>query len=240
MKADKNDSLGNRMKAYEKASRPFLTKRTPVILRIDGRAFHTFTRNCEKPYDTRLIKSMVEAVCAVAMDMQGFKLGYIQSDEASFLITDYDDINTQGWFNYNLSKMISISASVMTANFNEEFRRYCPDSPFATFDSRAFNISPMDVSNYFLWRGKDWARNSLQMFCRSFFSHKQLNNKNREDMHEMLHSIDKNWITDTSFQERNGTFISKSTVGMLKTYNILPDYQSINEIVEKVLKREED
>jgi tRNA(His) guanylyltransferase len=230
-----NDTLGDRIKAYEQASRPYLTKRTPVICRVDGRAFHTFTRGLEKPYDQTLIQAMVNAATAVAMDMQGFKIGYIQSDEASFLITDYDDINTQGWFNYNLSKMISVSASVMTANFNADISW----NNIATFDSRAFNISPMDMSNYFLWRAKDWSRNSLQMFCRSIFSHKQLEGKKREDMHEMLYSVGKNWTTDTTPQQRNGTFIIKSDIGMTMLYDVMPNYQSINKIIEEALGKEE-
>ncbi len=240
MKDDK-DSLGNRIKAYEKASRPFLTARTPVICRIDGRAFHTFTRGCEKPYDDILMKSMIYAATEVALDMQGFKLAYVQSDEASFLITDYDCIDTQGWFNYNLSKMVSISASVMTANFNKYWgiatmgRR----DTIATFDSRAFNISTMDISNYFLWRAKDWSRNSLQMFSRSVFSHSELNGKRRDDMHEMLHQKGKNWTTDTTPQQRNGTFILKNEIGIERRYDILPSYQSISKVIEEVLKREE-
>jgi tRNA(His) 5'-end guanylyltransferase len=211
-----NDSLGNRMKNYENVSRYYLTQRTPVLLRLDGRAFHTFTRNFDKPFDEVLIKSMVEAACAVARDMQGFKLGYIQSDEASFLITDYDNVDTQGWFDYNLSKMISLSASVMTANFNEQIRDRTMGqrNTIATFDSRAFNVPEMDIANYFLWRSKDWSRNSLQMYARAFFSHKQLDNKRREDMHEMLYSIGKNWATGISPQKRNGTFIRKNDVGI--------------------------
>ena len=234
---DSKDSLGNRIKAYENVSRSYLTQRTPVILRIDGRAFHTFTRSLEKPYDVKLMKSMVEAACAVAMDMQGFKLGYIQSDEASFLITDYDDINTQGWFNYNLSKMVSISASVMTANFNQEFQFQTKDNYpyFATFDSRAFNIPEMDIANYFLWRAKDWERNSLQMFCRSIFSHNELNGKKRDDMHEMLYQKGKNWATDTTPQQRNGTFIRKNEVGMEMLYDIKPNYAEISGIVREVI-----
>lgn len=235
LKKMSNDSLGDRIKCYEKASRPYLTKRTPVILRVDGRAFHTFTRGFEKPYDQSFIQAMVNAAMAVAMDMQGFKIGYVQSDEASFLITDYDDINTQGWFNYNLSKMISVSASVMTANFNADV----PFSDIATFDSRAFNISPMDMSNYFLWRAKDWERNSLQMFCRSIFSHNELNGKRRDDMHEMLHQKGKNWATDTTPQQRNGTFIRKSDAGYTMLYDVMPNYQSISNLVEESLGKGE-
>ena len=228
------DSLGDRMKCYEKASRPFLTKRTPVILRIDGKAFHTFTRGCDKPFDAKLIRAMKLSAVMVANNIQGFKLAYIQSDEASFLITDYDDIATQGWFNYNLSKMVSISASIMTASFNHVWG----GDRLAYFDSRAFNIPEMDIKNYFLWRQKDWERNSLQMYCRSFFSHGELHGKNKEDMHNMLHGIGKNWTTDCLDCQKNGSFLVGKMVE--ERTNIMPNYQSISDVVDEVLAREED
>jgi len=228
---NKGDSLGNRMKDYENVNRNYLTKRTPVIVRVDGRAFHTLTRKCEKPFDNRLIKAMVEAATRVAQDMQGFKLAYVQSDEASFLITDYNDVRTQGWFNYNLSKIISLSSSIMSVHFNNNFNY----GNFGYFDSRAFNIPEKDIANYFLWRSNDWSRNSLQMFAQANFSHKQLEGKKREDMHEMLHGIGKNWATDLSPQERNGTFFRKETFSMEYLRDIKPNYEEIKGIVEQVL-----
>jgi len=225
------DSLGNRMKDYENVSRNYLTKRTPVIVRVDGRAFHTLTRKCEKPFDGRLIKSMVAAATRVAQDMQGFKLAYVQSDEASFLITDYDDVNTQGWFDYNLSKIISLSSSIMSVEFNNNFSY----GKLGYFDSRAFNIPEKDIANYFLWRSKDWARNSLQMYCREFFSHKELNYIRKEGMHELLHGVGKNWATDLTPQERNGTFIYKGGVSMEELCDVKPKYEGIRRIVEKIM-----
>lgn len=239
---DNKDSLGDRMKTYEKASRPYLTSRTPVICRLDGKAFHTFTKGCDKPFDAKLIRAMKLAAVTVANNIQGFKLAYIQSDEASFLLTDYDDISTQGWFNYNLSKMVSISASVMTASFNHIWNsdtfNHSDSSRLAYFDSRAFNIPEDEVANYFVWRSKDWARNSLQMYCRSFFSHKQLHGKNSEDMHNMLHDVGKNWTTDCLDCQKNGTFLVGKKVE--ERTNIMPNYQSISEVVDEVLAREED
>lgn len=209
------------MKCYEYVTRQYLTKRVPIIVRLDGRAFHTLTRDCDKPFDQFFIDSMQLAASHVIDQVQGFKLAFIQSDEVSFLLTDYDELHTDGWFNYNLSKILSISAALMSAHFSQNFCR------IGIFDSRAFNVPADDVANYFVWRAKDWARNSLNMYARSLFSHKQLMNKHSTQVHEMLHGIGKNWTTDLNDQQKNGTWVlpNKSIV-----YNIKPIYDTIDNL----------
>ena len=44
-------SLGDRMKEYEQVTNFLLMKRSCIILRIDGRAFHTLTSFMEEPYE---------------------------------------------------------------------------------------------------------------------------------------------------------------------------------------------
>lgn len=225
-------NLGDRMKAYENVSRYCLTRRTPVIIRVDGRAFHTFLRGTKKPFDNGFIVAMSTAAQMLAKEIQGFKLAYVQSDEASFLLTDYDKIDTQGWFDYNLSKIISISAAKMSTVFN----LYCLKSRLQVkgvgiFDSRAFNIPKEEVANYFLWRAKDWQRNSLSMYARSFFSHKELMNKSSSEIHEMLYQIGKNWATNLDDMLKNGTWLLKECM----IWSILPTYASISEVVNPLV-----
>lgn len=196
-------SLGERIKGYERASAHQLTPNSSVIIRVDGRAFHTYTRGMNRPFDQHLMDSMVLAAEQTAAEMQGFKLGYTQSDEATFLLTDFDRHDTLGWFGYDLSKLISISASLFTMYFN---RRHIVKQT-AVFDSRAFVVPELDVPNTFVWRQKDWERNSLQMLARSHFSHKELLGKNRTQMHDMLHRVGVNWATDLTAQQKNGTFV---------------------------------
>jgi len=227
-------TLGDRIKRYEKVSHYTATSRTPVMIRVDGRAFHTFTKKCEKPFDKEFISAMVSAAKDVAEEMHGFKAGYIQSDEATFCLTDYDKLETQGWFDYDLSKIISITASLMSVRFN----KYFPTDTTPIFDSRAFNIPHSDVVNAFLWRARDWQRNSLQMYCQSLFSHKQLQGKKQPDMHEMLHDIGKNWTTDLSLRERNGTFLIKNDEGIVERCDILPNYESISSTIEELFHYE--
>ena len=118
----KKDSLGDRMKQYEGIPRISLMRRNPVIIRIDGKNFHSFTRGFERPFDDILIKSMQETAKYLCENIQNVKCSYQQSDEISLLLTDYENINTAAWFDYQVQKMCSIAASAATLAFNSFFR----------------------------------------------------------------------------------------------------------------------
>lgn len=117
-----NDDLGTRMKEYyENVYRFGLTRRMPVAIRIDGKAFHTFTKGFQKPFDPVLITAMQRTMKYLCENIQGCKIGYTQSDEITLIITDYDTLTTEAWFGYNLQKMCSIAASMATMAFNKFF-----------------------------------------------------------------------------------------------------------------------
>jgi tRNA(His) 5'-end guanylyltransferase len=117
-----NDDLGTRMKEYyENVYRFGLTRRTPVAIRIDGKAFHTFTKGFQKPFDEVLMTTMQRTMKYLCENIQGCKIGYTQSDEITLIITDYDTLTTDAWFGYNLQKMCSIAASMATMAFNKFF-----------------------------------------------------------------------------------------------------------------------
>jgi tRNA(His) 5'-end guanylyltransferase len=234
------DSLGDRMKSnYELRQRRYLTRRTPVIVRVDGKAFHTFTRGFEKPFDQKLIDAMMVAALQVFGEAQGCKLAYVQSDEVSFVLTDYDNLQTDGWFNYNQSKIESITASCMTMGFNQAMR-LCDRPGTAMFDARAFNIPEAEVANYFLWRAQDWHRNSITMYTQSFFSHQELQGKTCADMHEMLHGIGKNWTTDLYDFMKNGIFIARLNGEVIISETILPKYGAICDLWDAARPKEID
>ena len=119
----KTDSLGDRMKSYEDAYRIYFPRRLPVIIRVDGRAFHTFTRGFEKPFDWVFMASMQETALNLCSSVAGCKLAYVQSDEISLLVTNDDTIETQPWFGNGLQKLTSITSSVATLAFNRAFER---------------------------------------------------------------------------------------------------------------------
>ena len=223
-----NDSLGDRMKRnYEAPARHRLTRRMPTIIRVDGRAFHTLTAPLQKPFDPDFILAMQEAAWYVASQIQGFKLAYVQSDEASFVLTDYDNLQTDPWFGAVQSKIETIAASAMTAKFNTLIESHF----LGLFDARAFNIPESDVANYFLWRARDWHRNSVSMYARAHFSHAELRGKCMPEMHEMLHAVNRNWSNDLSDTEKNGSFIVD---GLELLTNIRPNYPEIATLWDSV------
>lgn len=118
----KNDSLGDRMKGYENVTRTYLTRRCPCVLRLDGKAFHSFTKGFQRPFDDVLVNAMHSTAMYLTENVQGCKLAYVQSDEISLLLTDYDELTTNAWFDKNIQKMVSISASMATLAFNKAFR----------------------------------------------------------------------------------------------------------------------
>lgn len=189
------DTLGDRMKRYEAVTKILLPIRSYVIVRIDGCHFHTYTKGLNKPFDTDLIEAMQSATLYTSQSMQGCKLAYVQSDEASFLLTDFDDINTEAWYGNQLQKIVSVAASTFTAFFNSMrvIQGFDP-SGIATFDARAFVLpDATEVMNYFLWRIKDAERNSLAGLCQANYSHKELMGKKASDQQELLFRKGINW-----------------------------------------------
>lgn len=186
----KNDSLGDRMKGqYENRTRVMLPRRTHTIVRCDGKAFHSFTRHCEKPNDSRLAQALDDAAVALCEEAQGAAVAYVQSDEISVLLTDFATITTEAWFDGNLQKIVSIASSVVTAAFNGAYFPLEQPVPSkqALFDARAFTIpDPIEVENYFIWRQQDATRNSIQGLAQAHFSHRQLQGVNTAALQEML------------------------------------------------------
>lgn len=219
-KSDK-DSLGDRMKSFEDCYRTQLPIRMPVIIRIDGKAFHSYTAKCRKPVDMGLIDCMNDAAIALCESVQGCQLGYVQSDEISLLITNYQEFNTQSWFDNNIQKMVSVSASVASVTFTTNsykiwgftgVRDPLPILKPAYFDSRAFVLPKEEVTNYFLWRQQDATRNSVQMLARSLYSHKQLNNKNNSELQELCFQKGFNWNDCPTFQKRGRCIVKTKTM----------------------------
>lgn len=209
--AIKKDSLEDRMKAYESIPKTFLTRRVPVIIRLDGKAFHTFTRGMKKPFDSILMQTMQETMKYLCENIQGCVLGYTQSDEITLVLTDYETITTDAWFGYNVQKMTSISASMATLAFNKFFEKNCDivwDAYYeawnhteeetkyyemlygklnkALFDSRVFSVPKEEVCNCLIWRQQDATRNSIQSVGQANFSKKQLNGKSCDMIQDML------------------------------------------------------
>lgn len=203
--------LGDRMKGYENVSRLYLTRRVPYIIRLDGKSFHTYTQRLEKPWDERLVIAMLETTKYLCENIEGVKLGYWQSDEISLLLTDYENINTQAWFDKNVQKIVSVSASIATAYFNK-----CMDLlrlPLAFFDSRVFILPKEEVCNYYAWRQKDCTSNSIQGLAQANYSHKQLHRLNNSQLQDKL-KLEKNinWKDCLTWQKRGACVVKEKYI----------------------------
>lgn len=228
---DRSD-LAERMKGYEKRNRYYLQRRMPVILRLDMRAGHSFTRGFKRPFDEVFIKSMQDTAKYLCENIQNCKLSYQQSDEITLLLVDYDKLNTDCFFDYRVDKLCSIAASMATMAFNRAFANNvgdyctytyeCMDNTHenyehilslavekgAMFDARCFNIPKEEVTNLLYWRQDDAAKNSIQMVGRAFFSHKELHKKSRNDIQDMLMTQKGiNWNDFPTYQKRGSCCI---------------------------------
>ncbi|MEU9714277.1 tRNA(His) guanylyltransferase Thg1 family protein [Streptomyces sp. NPDC047976] len=183
-------ALGDRMKRYEAAHRAVLPRRTYTILRLDGRAFHTYLRDADKPFDMDFVQDMAAVTEALCAEVSGTAFAYHQSDEISLLLTDFASQSSEPWFGGVVAKQLSVSASLATAVLNE--RR---PGRRALFDARVFTLSdPVEVANYFVWRQRDAVRNSISMAAQAHFSHKRLHRMSTGAMQELLWSeAEVNW-----------------------------------------------
>ncbi len=190
-------SLGDRMKRYEAVSSINLMRRTPTIIRLDGKAFSSWTRNLKRPYDQLLIDTMAVVMRDLVDNIQGAVFGFTQSDEISILVRDYDRLTTDMWFDGNIQKIVSVSASMATAFFNRSVESWNPEvkQPLAFFDARVFSLPKDEVTNYFLWRQQDCSRNSIQSTGQAFLGHKNMQGMNNSQVQDALMALDTpiNW-----------------------------------------------
>lgn len=222
MSKPERDSLGDRMKGYEDTFRIYLPKRTPMIIRVDGKAFHTFTRGLNKPFDYDFIECMLKTATHLCEEIQGVKLAYWQSDEISLLITDYDTLQTQAPFDKNVQKLVSIAASLATSAFNQAtyrsnlayFEHGLGDKfkSLGNFDARVFVLPKEEVCNYFLWRQQDATRNSINSVGQANFSPRELHGLNTDQVQELLFK-DKgiNWDSLPVLEKRGACVVKNET-----------------------------
>lgn len=208
------DELGDRMKNYEARNQYWLQTRTPVIIRVDMRAGHTFTKGFQRPFDKVFGNSMVRTMEYCAANIGNCVFAYCQSDEITFVLSDYRKLNTDAWFGYRTDKLCSIAASMATMAFNKYFFEEARDwygkqlpttlqceqnivkqwevykaaaEKGAMFDARCFNIPKEEVCNCIYWRQLDATRNSIQMVGQANFSHAELQEKSCNEIQDMLH-----------------------------------------------------
>ena len=230
-----HDALGDRMKEYyEDRTRYKLMRRGYTIIRLDGKAFHSYTQGLQRPFDDGLITDMNETARYLCKNIMGCKLAYVQSDEISLVLTDFDKIGTQSWFDGNIQKMISVAASMATIKFNhlrlmrnvkkEGVDGYAmgyegqlladyeiESHKFAMFDARVFQVpTRSEAINYLIWRQQDATRNSIQLVAQSLYSQNELHGKKTDVLQKMIFQKGQNW-NDLSPRKKRGCVIQKIT-----------------------------
>jgi tRNA(His) 5'-end guanylyltransferase len=240
-------SLGDRMKNnYEKIFMHNLPARIPIIIRLDGKAFHTFTRGFNKPFDDRLINWMNETTKFLCKNLMGVQMAYVQSDEISLLLHPYKKLNSQAWFNGEIQKIVSVSAGMASSKFMKLYMTESllklsdgiPKEAYPSFDSRVFVIPEAEVCNYFIGRQQDWTRNSIQMVTRSMYSEKECYKKNQSAMQDMCMQKGVNWNDYKTYLKRGRTCIKKNNCWSID--NGIPIFTQDRNYIEKFLKCEEN
>jgi tRNA(His) guanylyltransferase len=216
---------------FEDLTRYYLPKTGYTIIRLDGKAFHSFTKRFKRPFDDNFINLMNETTRQLCAEISGVKMAYVQSDEISLIISEPKE-NTQLWFDGNIQKIASVSSSIATAHFNKYLIHYlilesdrsdkeklldlsaysadCLKNSYAYFDSRVFSVPQLtDVFDYLILRQKDAVKNSVSMVAQSLYSHKVLDGKKTQEKIEMskLKGID--WTTLPAGQQRGRVLIKR-------------------------------
>lgn len=213
------DKMGDRLKMFEgiEAGR-ILIPNLPICVRVDGRAFHTFTRGMNRPYDERMSKAMIETMKYLVKKTDAC-IGYVQSDEISLVLSD----TKEPLFGGRVQKLTSIIAAMATAKFNDEIHKSFPDKPLAEFDCRVWNVpNRTEAANTILWREFDATKNSISMAARSVYSDNQLLNKNSSEKQELLWQKGINWDKYPVFFKR-GTYARRVVIERKLTPDELKD-----------------
>ena len=260
------DELGKRMKQYyEEVSKTRLMRRTPVAIRIDGKAFHTVTKGFEKPFDDICMKTMQDTMKYLCEHIQGCVIGYTQSDEITLILVDYQTLATAAWYDYEVQKLCSVSASMATLAFNKAFYKNAQEFIWdigetwniwteehkklqkradayqrviddgAMFDSRCFNIPVEEVTNLLYWRQLDSAKNSIQLLGRKYFSAKELQGKHGGEIQDMLMEQHNVNWNDLTVPQKRGSCCVRTESGWSVDKNI-PEFKGEGrEYVEKLI-----
>lgn len=205
------DNFGDRIKFFEaiETGQRFIPT-LPIVVRLDGRSFSSFTRGMDKPFDVRMTRAMVDTTKAL-VEETGAVIGYTQSDEITLVISS-DSFDSQVWFDGKKHKMISCLASLCSVVFYREIAKAFPDkvnNQIPTFDCRAFNVpSKVEAANAVLWREMDATKNAISSATRCYYSTSEMEGKNGKVKQEMLFARGVNFNDYPAFFKR-GTFIQR-------------------------------
>ena len=204
-------NLGDRMKLYEEPTSLRLQIKTPVVIRVDGRSFHTYTKDAQKPYDELIQGAMQAATWALCSEAMGAVIGFQQSDEITVILQDWQNYESEQWFGGNVQK-IAMSAAVIVTNAFNSYPGIVDTFGQASFDGRVHNIPHHEIVNHLIWRQQDTLRNSVSTLAQNNFSHKQLQGKSCDEMKAMLLDRGVDWEKYLPTFVRHGFVVRKQYV----------------------------
>lgn len=209
-----NDGLGDRCKEFEmiEAGRRAVPG-LPLLARLDGRAFHAFTRGLKRPYDTRLSFCMAETA-AYLVEKNQPAFGYTQSDEITLAWYEGPEQNSEYLFGGRFQKLASVLAGMASARFTKLVAEKLPEKAEAVphFDCRVWQVPSLQAAvDVLIWREDDATKNSISMLAASYYSHNQLQNKNSAEKRAMLMQKGINWNNQPDFFKR-GSYVRRHTI----------------------------
>ena len=228
--------IGERMKTYERPTDLYLIPNLPTIIRVDGKAFHSFTKKITEENDPtskvgpseRLHTIMLTTALGLCNIAQNAVFAYTQSDEISILLVDYDNPRKEQWFGGRAQKIASVAAAGATAIFNREWTKHFPTGnsidDLALFDGRVFQMPVHEVVNYFIWRQQDATRNSINFIARKYFTHKEMMYKNTNDLQDMLFKrYGINWNNYDTWKKRGACIVPNPNNNDSRVARIIDD-----------------
>jgi tRNA(His) 5'-end guanylyltransferase len=233
------DALGDRMKLYEQieAGRAAIP-RLPILVRIDGKGFSSWTKGLGRPYDSRLSELMIQTTEFLVTETCA-NLGYTQSDEISLVFLPGNE-DSQTYFGGKFQKLTSVLASYTTAFFNSKVAEHIPEkrSKLAIFDCRVWVVpSLVEAANAFVWRELDATKNSISMAAMEYYSHKELFKKSGKEKQEMLFQKGINW-NDYPVHFKRGTYVRRETYSLdnesVRTRIVRPEIEPISKVPNKI------
>jgi tRNA(His) 5'-end guanylyltransferase len=213
------DTLGDYVKGFEKvATGPSIPKGKPMLIRLDGRAFHSFTKGLTKPFD-RNLTSLMQATTKYLVHQSNALVGYTQSDEISLVCFIPAESEAEYFFGGRVQKITSLLASMATAYFNKGLSDFLPEKKdsLPLFDARVWEVDSLrDAFLTLLWRERDAIKNSITMVAQYHFGHSKLQGISGKQKREMLHDIGDPWENyDDCF--KRGSYFGRVTEKRLLT-----------------------
>lgn len=209
-----NDGLGDRCKDLEQREAGRAAMRgLPLLARLDGRAFHTFTRGLTRPYDPAMSRCMIETARTLVEETQA-RVAYTQSDEITLAWYEPADGATTYLFDGRWQKLGSVLAGLASARFNQLVAEHLPAKAalLPHFDCRLWQVPTLaDALDVFVWRESDAVKNSISMAASALYSDRELHGQDSAAKQELLFQRGVNWNDYPAFFKR-GTYLQRRAV----------------------------